>query len=210
MSSIPTTGRKPDYLAKQFGYLSVDDMAKKLKRSCTVFDIGSGTSTLGNEVTVKRGDIKWINIDPCYADAEYANFFDNTDGNVELLGLDICSKNDLSKLKGRKADYILSYWLLPHLSTHSNKPALLMADSMHALLENDGVMIIGPIRKLGLGLLSPWRYKSSIRFNQSDEVGDVKKGILHATKLWWLPRIVQGLSNKYNIHIAKKFVGAVK
>ena len=206
MSSIPTTGRTPEFLAKQFGYRSVMEMVDKLKSNCVVYDIGAGKSLLGNTITSYRKDIKWINIDPCYKSSKYNNLIDIDNCNLYFLSLDISNKNDLKKIKNKKADYIFTYWLLPHLSTDTDEPAIKIIKSIYELLALDGIMTVGPIKQVGFGFLSPWRYKSSLTYSKSDDLNIITRKLLKATKLWWLPKKLQGFSNKHNIHFAKWFV----
>mgnify|MGYP003606177686 CR=1 FL=1 len=210
MSSIPTTGRTPEFLAKQFGYISVEDMANSLKPNCLVFDIGAGKSQLGKIITTHRKDIKWLNIDPCYKNSKYINSHEQSNQNLEFLSIDITNKDDYDSSSFQQADYIFSYWLLPHLSSKTDEPAIKMIKSIHGLLATEGKMIIGPIKKIGFGFLSPWRYKSSVIFSKSDDLDTIIIELVKATKLWFLPRIIQDISNKHNIHIARYFVAYKK
>jgi hypothetical protein len=66
---------------------------------------------------------------------------------------------------------------------------------MWELLNPEGFLMIGPIR-------SGWlHYKHSLQFSKRTPKTQVAKVVARATKLHWLPRKVQALGNRYNVHV---------
>lgn len=204
---IPSTGRKTKFQAQQLGHPSVDVFATSLPKAAIVIDVGAGWSQLGHEVAHKRPDIRWINVDPCYADKKLSASSEGLPPNLEFLADDITqSSSKLDSLKA-SADLVYSYWLLPHLSLESNSPAQAAAAHMYDLLKPTGKLVVGPVRRFGFGLLSPYRYKGIQAYTKGQTREWVAAEIVKRTKLWWLPRIIQLFSNRYHIHIGAKFVG---
>lgn len=206
---IPTTGRKTTYQAKQFGYNSVRELAGALPKNAIVMDIGAGLSRLGHEVAALRDDIRWINVDPCYQEKTASIKFSGSQraSNVEFWSDNIVTGS--TKLDGLHGtvDVVYSYWLMPHLSLEADEPAIHAVEHMYDLLKPKGKLIIGPVRKVGIGLLSPFRYKGTAIYTKTQDKAHVATDILNKTKLWWLPRLVQLVSNRHGIHIGAKFVG---
>lgn len=202
VSNIPTTGRKPAFQVKQMGFKSLDDFTNSLPKNASVADIGAGYSRLGEEVASTRNDITWINIDPCYSDIKM-----KVSSKVKFINADIVLPNNKLKMMKGKIDVVYSYWLMPHLSLENSVAANNALVNMKELLSDKGVLIVGPIKKLGLGIFSFIRYKETLRYKKSQLSPQVIEFIVFQTKLWWLPRKVQLIANRYNIHIAKLFVG---
>lgn len=201
--TIPTTGRSSAFQAKQLGFKSVTEFARSLPKNAVVYDIGAGVSYLGHDVVAVRSDITWVNIDPYYSKVGISDL----DDGVSYRALDITKEDlELRDLYGT-ADMVYSYWMLPHLSLEDDQLARLAIQNMVSLLKKDGVLCVGPVRKAGIGLLSPFRYKGTLRYKQSHLYEDRIGTIVQMTKLWWLPRFVQRFSNKYHIHLLKRFVG---
>jgi hypothetical protein len=201
---IPSTGRKTMFQASQLGYASVEAFAKSLPGAAVVIDVGAGWSRLGHEVTALRPDIRWINVDPCYAGK---TAIQNALSNLEFLSEDIVKGSaKLAELNGT-ADLVYSYWMLPHLSLESDKPARAAIDPMYDLLKPEGKLVIGPIKRLGLGLFSLYRYKGTVTYTKAQPKEDVATDVVRKTKLWWLPRAIQLFSNRHNIHLGAKLVG---
>jgi hypothetical protein len=46
-NNVPTTGRTPEFLAKRYGYISLDQFAAALPKKALVLDVGAGLSLLG-------------------------------------------------------------------------------------------------------------------------------------------------------------------
>jgi hypothetical protein len=177
-----------------------------LPQKAVVADIGAGLSRLGHEVVSFRPDVRWINIDPCYDNAAIKDGIEH-DGEVEYLAEDIVKGSaNLTKLTG-KVDFVYSYWMLPHLSEESDEPVQKASSNMYDLLKPVGKLIVGPVKKLGFGFLSPYRYKGVKHYTKQQSKVEVVADIVRSTKLWWLPRKIQLFSNKYNIHFGALFVG---
>jgi hypothetical protein len=205
---IPTTGRKPTYQAKQLGFDSVVDFAASLPQEATVADVGAGLSRLGHEVLAIRPDVRWINIDPCYDDSVIrAEIGTKSPDNIEYFPEDIVQGSPrLTSLKG-KIDLVYSYWMLPHLSEESDEPARAACGHMYDLLKPSGKLIVGPIKRPGFGLLSPYRYKGVKQYTKKQPKNDVITDVVATTKLWWLPRRIQLFSNRHNVHILALVLG---
>lgn len=205
---IPTTGRKDTFLAKQLGFTSVEAFAESLIKNAVIADVGAGVSQLGHSVTKLRPDVVWVNIDPCYADPKILKPINNiAPGSLYFFAGDIVQGFKRPKQLLSGADLVFSYWLLPHLSVQDNKVASKAVGEMYNLLKPAGTLAVGPVRTLGLGLLSPFRYKGTARFTKSTSRDQVGHDVVKQTRLWWLPRTIQRLANKHNIHLAMFFVG---
>lgn len=205
--NIPSTGRKTLFQARQLGYDSVAAFAASLPKAAVVIDVGAGWSRLGHEVASMRPDVRWTNVDPCYASSKVAEAGEDLPPNLTLLASDIVQGSAEFKALKSSADLVYSYWLLPHLSLESEAPARAAVEHMYELLKPTGKLVVGPVRKVGMGLLSPYRYKGVQRYTRDQAKGQIADDIVKRTKLWWLPRMVQLLSNRHNIHVGAKFVG---
>jgi SAM-dependent methyltransferase len=203
---IPTTGRKAAFLAKQLGYASVSEFAKSLPKGAVVLDVGAGISRLGHEVARARPDVAWTNIDPGYTYANIRAIADrDRPTNLRLLTDDIVQGSEGLEALNGKADLLFSYWLLPHLSVESDEPARAAIQHMLEILKPGGKLVVGPVKQLGFGFLSPFRYKGTRTYEAGDEAAVAD--IVAATKLWWLPRLIQRYANRCKIHIASRVVG---
>lgn len=207
-NQIPSTGRKTVFQVKQLGFASLSEFADSLPQEAIVTDIGAGLSRLGNKIASIRPDIRWINIDPCYANkAIFAEVKKEAPTSVEFLTEDIVQGSPgLTKLFGR-VDLVYSYWMLPHLSLENDVAAKAALENMYELLKPEGKLIVGPVKKLGFGFLSPYRYKGTVEHPKAESKSQVIDDVLTHTRLWWLPRMVQLVSNRYNIHFGTLLVG---
>lgn len=205
-SQIPNTGRKPLFLVRQLGFDSVPEFASSLPKGAIVVDIGAGLSLLGQETAGLRADIHWINIDPGYSKKPLmSRLKSSSPSNLVLLAADITSGTSAIYILNGKADFVFSYWLLPHLSLETDDKAKIALQHMFNLLKPNGKLSVGPIHKPGF--LNLFRYKGATTYSSKEASDSVIAGIVSRTKLWWLPRIVQRFSNRHNIHIGKRFVG---
>lgn len=205
--NIPSTGRKAVFMARQMGFMSVADFADSLPKRATVADVGAGLSRFGHEVAAQRPDIKWFNIDPCYKNTTIAKRAKlDIPKNLQLLTDDITKSIPIA---GR-ANLVLSYWLLPHLSLEPGKTAYRAVTHMYDMLKPGGRLIIGPVRNLGFGILSPYRYKGVATYTQIQPRKNVAAEAVEATQLWWLPKALQRFSNRHQIHLGMRFVGGIK
>lgn len=201
---IPTTGRKTAFQVHQWGFDDIASLAASLPQNAVIIDVGAGLSQFGDDVVRIRRDVGWVNVDPFYA---HSSTDKPKDSKVKYLPVDIVEPGKLLKDLTGKADTVYSYWMLPHLSLDGHEPAIKAIRHMYSLLCDDGMLIVGPARQFGLGILSPFRYKGTLQFSKSELNDEVIRSIVAKTKLWWLPRKIQLLSNMYNIHLLKKFVG---
>ncbi len=64
--NVPTTGRTPEFLAKRYGFSSIDELIDDIPKNATVIDVGAGMSLLGHAVAARRPDVTWFNVDPYY------------------------------------------------------------------------------------------------------------------------------------------------
>lgn len=205
---IPTTGRKDVFLAKQLGFSSVKAFAVSLAKGAVVADVGAGVSQFGHSVTQLRPDVVWVNIDPCYADQKILQAAStNAPDSLRFFADDIVKGFKRPKELENGADLVFSYWLLPHLSVEDDQVAAKAVGEMYDLLKPGGTLAIGPVRTPGVGLFSPFRYKATARFTTKISRQQVVQSVVEQTKLWWLPRTIQRLANKHNIHLAMFFVG---
>lgn len=205
-STIPTTGRNVQFQVRQMGHTSITNFASSLPKNGLIIDVGAGLSQLGHAITEARDDVTWVNLDPYYH-----NFTAGVHPkNLVFSSGDIVAFDQAAQKYLAKADLVYSYWLLPHLSLESIKPAKQAVRNMKHLLKSDGRLIIGPVKKPGLGLFSPFRYKGVISYSQAQLTDVVITQIVKATTLWWLPRIVQRLANRYNIHLLRRFIGGAR
>lgn len=205
---IPSTGRSPEFQVKQLGFNSVADFASSLPKDGTVADVGAGVSQLGHLVASLRPDITWVNIDPCYQDASLRTKLDaRKPTNLILSSANILEEFVVPSQLKNGADLVYSYWLLPHLSTGSDTPARRAVGNMYDLLKPSGVMRVGPVRQVGFGLFSPLRYKGVTTHKKTQGAPVIIDQVVARTKLWWLPRFMQQISNTYNIHLGMWFVG---
>ncbi len=201
---IPTTGRKTKFQIRQWGYKDVQSLAKSFPKNAVIIDVGAGLSQFGQAITDVRDDIRWINVDPYYAESDLNA---RAKPHMTYLAENILSPgSQLKKLTGT-ADVVYSYWMLPHLSLLNDEQAGVALQNMTELLKEDGHLIIGPVRQLGLGILSPFRYKGTIRISKTEINDGTTDKVISKTKLWWLPRKIQLFSNRHNIHILKRFIG---
>jgi hypothetical protein len=195
-NQIPSTGRTPHFLAKQYGYDSAKRFADALPEGAVVIDVGSGVSKLGHFVAKHRPDITWVNADLAYANPDLlTEASEGAPDNLEFVAGDVIAFSpELHAFRG-KADRVYSYWMLPHLSINSPTLAEKAAGTMWELLKPSGQLAIGPIR-------SGWLYyKHSLQFGKRTPKTQAAKVIARATKLHWLPRKIQGLGNRYNVHV---------
>lgn len=205
--NIPTTGRSPAFQAAQCGFSSVAVFAKSLPQNAIVADVGAGVSRFGHEVARARPDITWINIDPCYKDKSLRQQMErDMPANVTLFSGDVVEGFTPPKLLTAGADLVYSYWALPHMSLRGDAPAAAAIGTMYKLLKPRGKLIVGPIKKPSLGLLSLYRYKGTVTYTRRQPRQKVITDAIARTKLWWLPRVVQNISNTYNIHFGMYFV----
>ncbi len=205
-NQIPSTGRKPLFVVKQLGFDSVPEFAASLPRNALVMDIGAGYSRLGSEVARMRPDTYWINADPLYADRKVAKKLTrDSPPNLEFLIMNIADQPDQAPKFKKGADLVISYWLMPHLSLETDTVARTAAKNMLSLLNKDGRLVVGPVRKPGK--LNLFRYKSAVVYEKQDIDDQTIDEIIAKTKLWWLPCAIQRFSNRHNIHIGKRFVG---
>lgn len=207
-TQIPSTGRKTAFQLKQLGFSSLDEFAASLPKKAVIADVGAGLSRFGHEVARLRPDITWVNIDPCYTDKGLlADVTTGLPANVSLFSGNIVDgfKPPVKIRSG--ADIVYSYWLLPHLSLENEKAARAACGHMYDLLKPEGRLLIGPVRTFGLGLLSPFRYIGTVSHSKKEARSKVVGDVVSKTKLWWLPRKIQLLSNKHNIHWGMRFIG---
>jgi 2-polyprenyl-3-methyl-5-hydroxy-6-metoxy-1,4-benzoquinol methylase len=194
--SIPSTGRTPRFLAKQYGFDSAKRFADAIPSSAIVIDVGSGLSQLGHYVAKARPDIKWVNADLAYANPELlARASQDAPQNLQFICGDVIAFSpELHAYRG-KADRVYSYWMMPHLSLNNMTLAEKAAATMWELLKPEGQLAIGPIRS------GWWYYKHSLQFGKRTPKQQTAKVIAQATKLHWLPRKIQALGNRYNVHV---------
>lgn len=205
---IPTTGRKVKFQLKQLEFPSLETFAASLPKGAVVADVGAGLSRLGHEVGALRSDITWINIDPAYAfPSIHQAASKNLPSNVSLCAGDIVKGFTLSEELRNGADLVYSYWLLPHLSLEDDSVASAACEHMLDLLKPTGKLAIGPVRHWGLALLPPFRYSGTVWHDKTEEREAVITDCLAKTKLWWLARLVQLFTNRYQLHLGAYFVG---
>lgn len=203
-NSIPTTGRSPETLARQYGFKDVADFSASLPKNAVVLDIAAGASLLGHRVAALRPDITWTNIDPIYSDvAVLGELARHAPPNLHFMVGDVVAFSPpLKKLKD-SADVVLSYWLIPHLSIHNLAPAEAAAKTMWELLKPGGVAYVGPLRRHML------RYDRAHRFTKDDDKLSTAKMLARATRLHPLPRVIQGVGNRYNLHVGNHILAFV-
>jgi hypothetical protein len=203
-NTIPSTGRTPHFLAKQYGFDSAVRFADALPEKAIVIDVGAGISRLGHFVTKHRPDITWVNADLAYANPEMlAEASKDAPDNLEFVAGDVIAFSpELHSFRG-KADRVYSYWMMPHLSLNNMTLAEKAAGTMWELLKPGGQLAIGPIR-------SGWYYyRHSLQFSKRTPRSQTAKVIARATKLHWLPRKIQALGNRYNVHIGSRILAVV-
>ncbi|HSE61013.1 MAG TPA: class I SAM-dependent methyltransferase [Candidatus Saccharimonadales bacterium] len=203
-ASIPSTGRTPQFLAKQYGYDSAKQFADAIPESAIVIDVGAGVSRLGHYVARWRPDVKWVNADLAYANpAVLEEASRSVPKNLKFVCGDVIAFSpELHAYQG-KAHRVYSYWMMPHLSLSNVMLAEKAAGTMWELLNAQGQLAIGPIRS------GWWYYKHSLQFSKRTPKAEVARVVARATKLHWLPRKVQALGNKYNVHVGNHILAAI-
>jgi tRNA G46 methylase TrmB len=100
--TIPSTGRTPSFLARQYGFDSAKRFADAIPQSAVVIDVGSGMSQLGHYVATHRPDVKWINADLAYANPELlARASEGAPKNLEFICGDVIAFSpELHSYKG--------------------------------------------------------------------------------------------------------------
>lgn len=191
--SVPTTGRTPAFLAKRHGFASLSDFIRDIPKDATVLDIGAGLSLLGHAVAARRSDITWINIDPFYKNDRYLAAASDAPNNVRYMAEDITNPSkELSKIKAKR---IFSYWMLPHLSVHSVAPAKAAVGVMWDLLDESGIMSVGPVNPHQL--ISMLDNVRTLRFSKNDSRDYVVGRVATVTRMPACSRAWQRLQNSY-------------
>jgi hypothetical protein len=161
-------------------------------------------SQLGHYVAKARPDVKWVNADLAYANPELREHAsEGAPDNLEFICGDVIAFSpELHAYKG-KAHRVYSYWMMPHLSLNNVTLAEKAAGTMWELLRPDGLLAIGPIR-------SGWlHYKHSLHFGKRTPKSQAAKVIARATKLHWVPRKIQALGNRYNVHVGNHILAVM-
>lgn len=203
-NSIPTTGRSPETLAHQYEFKSIAAFSGSLPKKAVVLDIAAGSSLLGHKVAALRPDITWINIDPIYSDKTLlAELGKNAPANLRFsVGDVVAFSPELKKWRG-KADVVLSYWLIPHLSLRTLEPAEAAAKTMWALLKPGGKAMVGPVRQHML------KYDHAFTFAKNDDQQEVARTLARITQLHPFPRAIQAVGNRYNLHVGNHLLAFV-
>lgn len=202
--SIPSTGRTPRFLAKQYGFNSAKLFADAIPGHAIVIDVGAGLSRLGHYVAKARPDVTWVNADLAYANPELLEHASKeAPDNLKFICGDVIAFSPELNAYHGKADRVYSYWMMPHLSLHNITLAEKAAGTMWELLKPEGQLAIGPIRHGWL------YYKHSLQFAKRTPKTQAAKVIARETSLHWLPRKVQAIGNRYNIHIGNHILALV-
>jgi hypothetical protein len=147
------TDRSGAFLARAYGYLSLNQLCADLPHGAAVLDMGSGLSDFGHSVTTRRPDIDWTNFDARYGDktipaveqeaialmqAEAPANLTYIGGNALRLPAEICA---------RRFDRIFSYYMFPYILDYFGKdPATETMENVLQLLDTGGSFSTGPIR----------------------------------------------------------------
>ncbi|OGL34987.1 hypothetical protein A3F65_02260 [Candidatus Saccharibacteria bacterium RIFCSPHIGHO2_12_FULL_47_16b] len=137
----PITGRSGNFLAKVYGYQSIDDLADSLPVNSQILDVGAGRSTLGQQVTARRKDVSWTNFDLSY-NSERVEQFQTAQPNLTLVQGNIITPP--REFKSR-FDRVYSYWLLPLLALEEPELARQSMENIIQFLKKDGSATIGPL-----------------------------------------------------------------
>jgi hypothetical protein len=191
--SIPTTGRTPDFLAKRYGFDSLDELIEDIPRRAVVLDVGAGLSLLGHAVANQRPDVTWFNIDPYYQNEHTKKASIDAPSNVRYVARDITqSVPELAELQAAR---IFSYWVLPHISLTGDAPAERAVGAMWDKLTPDGVMYVGPDRPYRLGSLG--RTTRHVRIAKTTPKTEAVKLAVDITRLPLWMRAFQHAVNRY-------------
>jgi hypothetical protein len=147
------TDREGTFLAKAYGYVSLNALCAELHYGAAVLDMGSGLSDFGHEVTTRRPDIDWTNFDARYGDETIpadeqeaiARMQAKAPANLAYVGgnaLDLPSQ-----IRARHFDRVFSYYMFPYVIDYFGIDAAVetMENSLK-LLRPNGSLSTGPIR----------------------------------------------------------------
>ena len=192
LAEVPTTGRTPDFLAKRYGFKSLDALIDSLPARATVLDIGAGMSLFGHVVARRRPDITWINIDPYYTNPHAQAAIADAPKNVRYMSDDLTVS--ITPLGDIRADQIFSYWVLPHMSLVNDRPAEKLAGAMWELLKPEGKMTFGPDHPYRVGSL--FRHKRAVSLRKSTPKKQAVHLAVTITRLPWFMRMFQDFVNR--------------
>jgi hypothetical protein len=190
-----TTGRSAKKLARKHGFGSVDHLAETLPQNARVVDVGAGASRLGHEVTIIRPDVDWINFDLSYHDpAILSDVARDAPRNLHHVPGDAL---DLGQMyPPAHFDAVFSYWLFPHLSLVSRRPAELAAMAIFAVTKPRGLISIGPV--MSTSRLPSMKYQRAFSTAKSEDLDGHRFAdlVVDRTRVFGYTRYVEILSNE--------------
>jgi ubiquinone/menaquinone biosynthesis C-methylase UbiE len=172
----PTTNRSVTFLAYAHHFLIARRLIERIPHGGSVIDVGAGDSPLGEYIAQHRSDVTVVKFDFSYLES----MPHSTMPNLSYVG------GDATMLETYFApatfDCVFSYWLFPHLSLYSSKPAEMAARAVLAVAKPGAMISIGPCR------FSPQTLRCTKSTLASENERIVAK-IAYLTKLRGIPRL---------------------
>lgn len=192
-----TTSRSAETLAKKHGFENLEDLVAMLPEGARVIDVGAGTSNLGKEACRLRQDITWLNFDYSYSNPDIMTEVSaGSPPNLQLIAGDATKLQEL--YLPESFDAVFSYWMMPHLSLASDKPAQDAAKGMLSLAKNGAYVSVGPKVGKQKGKLPRFRGGEAVHFvkDGSMNINGLAQELVSRTKLKGRAILMQKFSNE--------------
>jgi hypothetical protein len=143
-SNAPISETPGEPLARAYGYLSFGKFVADIPQDAQVIDIGAGASTLGLEVCRARPDVSWTNADVCYGFRPLRDrLAEDAPPNLSFLPANM---HDVAERAGeRRYDRVFSYYALAYVAMIDHQSAVVGAENLLQLPNEDGILSMGPI-----------------------------------------------------------------
>lgn len=173
-----STASSANYLAELYGQGSeIDEFARALPQNARIADVGAGLSDFGHQVTMRRPDISWTNIDIHYEDSRdhpQQELIEQAKTTApKNLGFVTASVLELpAELYNQ--DRVYSYNLVTHLQRIDHNLGRQALTGMVDMLNDGGQLMVGPTNAK-MATSERWNATTLPANATAEEIADAQK-----------------------------------